>query len=113
MDHSLAPSCVTVALQSVQARLARLEDLLSNLAHLHRKDLMMRYGISARTVDRWQAEGRLPPAIRIGGPLWRLVDLEAAEQSGQLPPPQAQNGVSVPVSVHPTVHFTVHPSVQV
>jgi predicted DNA-binding transcriptional regulator AlpA len=69
------------------ARLSRLEDLVFNAVRLHRKDLMQRYGISAATLHRWLAAGRLPPPIRIGGPVWKLTDLEAAEASGALPRP--------------------------
>ena len=30
---------------------------------------------------------KLPPPIRISGPVWRLADLEAAEKAGRLPRP--------------------------
>lgn len=54
---------------------------------LHRKDLMLRYGISEATLHRWIRRGLLPAPVRFTGPLWRLVDLEAAELSGRLPRP--------------------------
>ena len=82
--------CLTVTLQSITLRLERLENCLGNVARLHRKELMQRYGISECTFHRWVRAGRLPPpATRICGPLWRITDIEAAELAGQLPCPKS------------------------
>lgn len=83
-----ARPCLTVSLQSLAARLDRVEDLLSNVARLHRKEIMQRYGISEPTFHRWRRAGRLPAPIGLG-PLWRLMDLEAWERAGQLPRPKS------------------------
>ena len=84
-----ARPCATVTLQSLAARLERVEDLVSNVARLHRKEVCQRYGWSDRTFFRKQRAGQLPAPIRLGGPLWRLTDLEAMEQSGRLPRPKS------------------------
>ena len=109
------------ARQSIEARLARLEDLLNNVARLHRKEVMQRYGFSSSTFHRLKRAGRLPVPIQLGGQLYRLVDLEAFEQTGQLPRPLSArppvkiggNGVPVPLTVRPSVQFSVRPTVQV
>lgn len=101
--------CSQVSLQALDARLNRLEALLLDLARLRRKEVMGRYSITASTLHRWLRSGKLPAPMRIGGPMWRLADLEAAEKSGKLPPPQAQGEPSI----RPTVPITVHPVVQI
>ena len=65
----------------------RLQALVLNTPRLHRKDLMARYGLSEATLHRWLRRHRIPRPIRFSGPLWRLEDLEAAEEAGQLPCP--------------------------
>ena len=82
-----ARPCHTVQVQTLEARIDRLEQLVNNVARLHRKELMVRYGISEATFHRWVRAGRLPAPIRLGGPLWRLIDLEAYELCGRVPRP--------------------------
>jgi predicted DNA-binding transcriptional regulator AlpA len=65
----------------------RLQALVLNTPRLHRKDLMVRYGLSEATLHRWLRQQKIPRPIRFSGPLWRLEDLEEAEQAGQLPCP--------------------------
>lgn len=67
--------------------LQRLQELVLKVPRLHRKDLMVRYGLSEATLHRWLRGHKLPRPIRFTGPLWRLEDLEAAEKAGQLPCP--------------------------
>lgn len=68
------------AIETLADRLERLELELKNTTLLHRKDVMQRYGITPSTLHRRLRAGRLPPPIRLGGPLWRLSDLEAMER---------------------------------
>lgn len=85
-----ARPCATVTLQSLAARLARVEDLVNNVARLHRKEICQRYGWSDRNFYRKQRAGVLPaPICHDVGRLWRLSDLEAMEQSGRLPRPKS------------------------
>jgi predicted DNA-binding transcriptional regulator AlpA len=65
------------------------ELLVNNVARLHRKEVMLRYGITKSTFHRWAAAGRLPVPVRFGGPLYRVIDLEKAESAGQLPRPMS------------------------
>src|ERR1043166_610951 len=74
-------------LPSLEARLSRPEDLVTNVSRLPRKEVMQRYGWAASTFHRRRRAGQLPEPIRLGGQLWRLVDLETAEKGGQLPRP--------------------------
>jgi predicted DNA-binding transcriptional regulator AlpA len=71
------------------AIIADLHALVNNQPRLHPKDLMQRYGIGKSTLYRWLDSGVLPPPVRIGGPLWRLADLEAAEKAGRIRPVSA------------------------
>jgi predicted DNA-binding transcriptional regulator AlpA len=48
---------------------------------------MQRYGIGKSSLHRWIAKGLLPKPVRLGGPVWRMADLEAVEASGQVPRP--------------------------
>jgi hypothetical protein len=76
--------------EQLTAAVARLEYAYQSIANrplLHRKDLLMRYGVSEDTLDRWRARGLLPEPIRFTGPLWRLADLEAAERAGRVSRP--------------------------
>lgn len=88
VSKSLAVQFDTVAvletlLETLADRLDRLELELKNKTLLHRKDLMQRYGITPSTLHRRLRAGRLPAPIRLGGPVWRLADLEAIESAGQ------------------------------
>ena len=74
-------------LQQLLSGMAELREMIANQPRLHRKDLMVRYGCSEATLHRWMRNERLPAPIRFRGPLWRLGDLEAAEQAGRLPLP--------------------------
>src|SRR5258708_2918135 len=87
------------ALETLAARVDQLETELRHTARLHRKEVMLRYGITKSTLHRWLQAAQLPPPIRLEGhgPLWRLADLEAAENAGQLPQPVTDgNGGLVP-----------------
>src|SRR5882724_12405561 len=78
----------SAALETLAARLDHLETQFANTPRLHRKEVMQRYALgSASTLHRWLRAGKLPQPVRLGGPLWRLADLEAAENAGQLPQP--------------------------
>jgi len=77
----------TINLDTLAVEVATLKELVLNAPRLHRKDLLVRYGIAESTLHRWLRRGWLPEPIRIAGPVWRLADLEAAERAGQLPRP--------------------------
>ena len=72
---------------SLAKRLEDLERAILNTPRLHRKDLLLRYGVSECTLHRWIRKGKLPRAVRISGPLWTVGSLEQAEKAGQLPAP--------------------------
>lgn len=77
-------------IEVLTARVDHLEAVVSNTARLHRKEVAQRYGgIALKTVHRWVAKGKLPPPIRICGPVWKLADLEAYELAGRLPAPSS------------------------
>ena len=93
------PSTPAVAPKLTPAEILALRELLDdhrNNPNLRRKDLLARYGICQVTLDRWISSGRLPAAIRLAGPLWRLADLEACEAAATL-------DVSCPVVSGPKV----------
>jgi predicted DNA-binding transcriptional regulator AlpA len=48
---------------------------------LRKRQVAARYGgVATRTIDRWAADGRLPPPIFRGRvPLWDLEELEAQD----------------------------------
>lgn len=73
-------------LAALAAEINRIKKLISS-PRLHRKDLMLRYGISEATLHRWLRRHVLPRPRRLTVPLWSLEDLEAAEKAGQLPDP--------------------------
>ncbi len=73
--------------QRLQKSLQTIQELVSNRPRLHRKDVCLRYGISEATLDRWVKKQLIPAPVRLGGPVWRTEDLEAAETAGQLPCP--------------------------
>ena len=77
------------SLRDLAEQVSQLRQLITNSPRLHRKDVMLRYGFSEATLHRWMRKGLLPEPIRICGPLWRLVDLEAAEAAGRLPRPMS------------------------
>jgi len=60
-------------------------EFIANRPVLHRKDLMRRYGWSARTMDRRRHE--LPRPALLQGHFWTIAALEAAERTGTLPEP--------------------------
>jgi len=72
--------------QNLEERLVKLERLVLNEPRLHRKEVMQRYSIGKSTLHRWLRAGRLPAPVRLCGPLWRIQDLEQAEQTGRLSP---------------------------
>ena len=82
-----ADACVPLKL--LASELMRLRQLIANTPRLRAKDLQRRYGISESTLYRGIRSGRIPPPIRIPGPLWRLADLELAELTGRLPRPMS------------------------
>ncbi len=45
---------------------------------LTKKDLCKQLKVSMRTIERWMAEGILPPPLRIGprSPRWRKAEIE-------------------------------------
>lgn len=66
------------------SKLAALVEILAAKPVLTRKDLAARYGRSLTSIDRWHAEGTLPPARYLRScplPFWRACDLEAAEKT--------------------------------
>lgn len=81
MKHRIDQSALAAAIQ----RIERLEEHVRNLPRLHVKDICLRYSISKSTLYRLRRLGKLPVPIRFNGPLWRLEDLERAEQRGRLP----------------------------
>jgi len=74
-------------LEDLFSAVADLRAALANTPRLHRKDVLLRYGISKSTLHRRLAKGEFPEPVRIMGPLWRLADLEAAEAAGALQRP--------------------------
>jgi len=74
-------------LESLAAEVRRLSAIVLDTPRLRVKDLLRRYGIGKSTFYRWLQAGRIPSPIRLGGPLWTLSDLQAAELAGQLPRP--------------------------
>jgi predicted DNA-binding transcriptional regulator AlpA len=49
---------------------------------LRKRAVAARYGVNTRTVDRWAADGRLPPPIYRGiVPLWDLSELDAQDHA--------------------------------
>lgn len=75
-------------LQQLETDVQALKQAVFGKPRLRREDLQHRYGWSKATLTRRIADGTLPAPIRFPGqPLWREEDLEAAELSGQLPPP--------------------------
>jgi hypothetical protein len=73
----------TVAQMPV-AQILALLDLLLNRPCLTRKDLAMRYGKDTRTIDRYKADGTLPPPKYFHGPLWTPAQIAAAENAPKL-----------------------------
>jgi transposase len=63
-------------------KLTHLLEIIATRPILDRKDLARRYQRSLRTIDRWQAQGKLPGAFRLPGKMWRPADIEAAEKAG-------------------------------
>jgi predicted DNA-binding transcriptional regulator AlpA len=48
---------------------------------LRKKNVAKRYQLSERSVDRWSADGRLPPPTFFGRvPLWDESELDACDQ---------------------------------
>jgi hypothetical protein len=67
-------------LDELAALVERLERQLLALPRLHVKDVCRRYCISKSTFYRWRQRRKLPPpSVILGGPLWRLEDLERFE----------------------------------
>ena len=51
------------------------------------KAMSRRYDVSVRTVDRWLADGILPPPVVIGGrKYWRLSQLKEFERARERQP---------------------------
>jgi predicted DNA-binding transcriptional regulator AlpA len=77
-------------LESLQEKIQRMEARLYELLDMPRlccKEVMARYGITRSTFYRWRDDKKLPAPVVLGGPRWKLSDLEAAEKAGQLPVP--------------------------
>jgi hypothetical protein len=89
--HRARLSCAAArpSVVSLAKRLEELERTVLNTPRLHRKDLLLRYGISECTLHRWIRKGKLPKSVRISGPLWTIASLELAEKAGQIPPPNS------------------------
>jgi predicted site-specific integrase-resolvase len=52
------------------------------IEHLSEKGLARRWGLSARTLQRWRWAGRGPVYLKLGGRVvYRLVDVETWEQA--------------------------------
>jgi predicted DNA-binding transcriptional regulator AlpA len=48
---------------------------------LRKRQVAARYGVVARTIDRWTEDGRLPKPVHIGTvPMWALDEIEAFER---------------------------------
>jgi len=59
----------------------------SAIRHLRQRNLADRWDLSVRTLERWRAEGRGPPFLKLGGRVcYRLSDIveyeEAQRQTG-------------------------------
>jgi predicted DNA-binding transcriptional regulator AlpA len=53
-----------------------------NKQYLRKKELTARYGVVARTIDRWTLDGRLPKPVHIGTvPMWDVNEVEACERA--------------------------------
>ena len=51
------------------------------------RQMCRRYGVSARTIDRWLASGKLPVPVRIGQrKFWRLSQLKELERARERKP---------------------------
>lgn len=74
-------------LESLAAEVKRLSAIVLDTPRMTVKDVLARYGITKSTFYRWCKAKLIPPPVRIGGPRWRLADLQAAEIAGQLPRP--------------------------
>jgi predicted DNA-binding transcriptional regulator AlpA len=85
-------------LEALAEELAGLRELVLSRVRLHRKEVLLRYGIGKDTLYRRMKRGDFPRPSRIAGPVWTLADLEAAEAAGRLPCPKPDAARTRPAS---------------
>ena len=75
----------------------QLERLSMTAKHLNQRELAERWGISARTLERWRWVGQGPHFLKLGHRVaYRVADVEAFEAE------QLRNSTTEPLSVQPS-----------
>jgi hypothetical protein len=97
----MAAGASRMTVSALAEELAVLRELVLSRARLHRKEVLLRYGISKDTLYRRMKRGLFPKPSKIAGPVWPLAVLEAAERAGVLPAPKDSQGTRTPPNVVP------------